>query len=141
MVALHPVPTITPMATRLFGRDLTKYARDESVATVSLVIAAIFNLGKAKSLRLLAKCSSTPYGCRVCRSYPANRILRRSRSEEIAKPFPIGISIASPSDSCLLLVSVEIDRSHHVSLHGESASGIGLPRHLSRASLEPLKRP
>src|SRR5436190_22301689 len=108
IVALHPVPTITPMATRLFGRDLTKYARDERVATVSLVIAAIFNLGKAKSLRLLAEGSSVPYGRRVCRSYPANRILRRLRSEEIANPFPIGISVASPSDSCLLQVSVQV---------------------------------
>src|SRR5215471_2154821 len=59
IVALHPVPTIIPMATRLFGRDLTEYAREASVATVSLVIAAILNLGKANSLRRLAEGSSS----------------------------------------------------------------------------------
>src|SRR5581483_3782471 len=41
MVALQPVPTISPAATRELGNDLTEYASEQSVAMVSLVIAAI----------------------------------------------------------------------------------------------------
>lgn len=101
IVALHPVPTIIPIATRLFGNDFTKYAREAKVATVSLVIAAIFNLGSANSLRRFADGSPKLYGRLVCLSYPARRVLPRFRFEVMAKPLPVGISVASERESCL----------------------------------------
>src|SRR5437667_8071535 len=54
IVAFVPVPTIRPIATLLFGRDLTVYAREARVATVSLVIAAIFRRGSLSIFLLFA---------------------------------------------------------------------------------------
>lgn len=107
IVALQPVPTIIPMATRLFGRDFTSYASDASVATVSLVMAAILSFGREKSLRRLLVGSSVSSNRFVCFSYPLSSILRRLRSEVMANPLPIGMSVASDSDSCLCSWSVQ----------------------------------
>lgn len=65
----HPVPTIRPMATLLFGNDLTVYANEARVATVSLAIAAIFNRGR-HILRLLfvEQLTGQLIGFVVCRS-------------------------------------------------------------------------
>jgi hypothetical protein len=53
IVALQPVPTMIAIATRLLGSALTQYAEEMMVATVSLVMAAIFGLGRAKIFRRL----------------------------------------------------------------------------------------
>src|ERR1700754_3444158 len=69
-VALTPVPTMMPAATRELGKDLTLYASEAKVAMVSLVMAAIFSRGRGPSLLRLARGDDEEEGdCRrVCRT-------------------------------------------------------------------------
>ena len=68
-VALTPVPTMIPATTRELGRDFTVYAKEASVAIVSLVMAVIFRRGNGPNFLRFALGDELVGDCRrVCRA-------------------------------------------------------------------------